>query len=513
MTIQTQSNSQSNNARIAKNTFMLYIRMFFMMAISLYTSRVVLNTLGVEDFGIYNVVGGIVAMFGFINSSMTSATQRYITYALGKNDTNKLKIVFATALQIHLLISVMIIVMGEVVGLLFLYNKLQIPPERMNAAFWVLQCSIVAAVIMIVSVPYNALIIAHERMSAFAYISIVEAVLKLAIVYVLLIFSMDKLILYAFLLLTVQLLVRLCYTRYCHRHFIESKYSKGWNGKLFKEMTTFAGWSFFGNFAFVLYTQGLNMLLNIFFGPVVNAARGIAVQVQGAVQSFAGNFQMAINPQITKNYASGNLSQMHNLMFRSARFSFYLLMYMTLPIMLEAHFVLVLWLKIVPDYTVVFVQLMLLITLLNPLASPCTIASQATGQVKRFQLIVGGILLLILPFSYLALKLGAPAYAVFIVHFIIEVVAVFARMLVLRNMINLPIVGYFREIYFPIILVSLASVVIPVLEHNYMDEGWLRLIVVGMTSVVTLSFSIYVLGLRGGEKAMVVEKVKQLIKK
>ena len=315
--------TSDNNKRIAKNTLLLYVRMLFMMGISLYTSRVVLNTLGIEDYGIYNVVGGVVAMFGFINGSMSSATQRYITFALGKGDKQRLQTVFSTTLQIHTLIALIIILLGETIGLWFLYNKMQIPADRMDAAFWVLQCSIISTVVMIVSVPYNADIIAHEKMSAFAYISILEVVLKLMIVYMLVIFSFDKLILYSFLILSIQVLIRFCYSIYCNRHFEETKYKNVWDKSLFKEMTGFAGWSMFGNLAGVLFNQGLNMLLNVFFGPVVNAARGVAVQVQNAVQQFVGNFQMALNPQITKTYAQGDLESMHKLMYRSAKFSFF----------------------------------------------------------------------------------------------------------------------------------------------------------------------------------------------
>ena len=484
--------------------------MFITMAVSLYTSRVVLQVLGVEDYGIYNVTGGIITMFSFINTAMTSATQRYITFALGKGDFVELQKVFSTSLQIHFLISILIIILGETVGLWFLRNKLVIPESRAIAAMIVYQCSIIASVVSIMSVPYNSDIIAHEKMSAFAYISIFDVVLKLIIAFMLTVMPLDKLATYAILLLVAQILIRLIYSGYCNKHFKESRYHHVIDKNLLHEMSKFAGWSFFGNFACVLYTQGLNMMLNIFFGPVVNAARGISVQVQGAIQLFAGNFQMAINPQITKNYACGNLTQMHNLMFRSARFSFYLLMYMTLPIILEAHFILKLWLKTVPDYTEIFVQLMLMIILLNPLSSPCTIANQATGKVKIFQMIVGGILMLILPVSYIVLKMGANAYVVFIVHFIIEIIAIIARMIILRNMIQLPLVQYLKEIYVPIINVTLLSVIIPVLVHNYMLEGWYRFILVCVSCTISLSIFIYLLGLRGGEKALILEKVKQV---
>lgn len=505
--------TSDNNERIAKNTLLLYFRMLFMMAVSLFTSRVVLNTLGVEDYGIYNVVGGIVAMFGFINSSMSSATQRYITFALGKGDKNRLQIVFSTTLQIHTMIAGIIVLLGETVGLWFLYNKMQIPVDRMDAAFWVLQCSIVSAVVMIISVPYNADIVAHEKMSAFAYISILEVILKLSIVYMLLIFSFDKLILYAFLLLAIQILIRFCYSFYCNKHFEETKYKHVWDKALFKEMTGFAGWSMFGNLAGVLFGQGLNMLLNVFFGPVVNAARGIAVQVQNSVQQFVGNFQMALNPQITKTYAQGELQEMHKLMFRSARFSFYLLFFLSLPVLFEPNFILTVWLKTVPDNTIVFLRIMLCTSLIYTLANPLIIANQATGKVRKYQAICGTILLMILPVSYVCLRLGLPAYSVFIVHFMMEFLAQIARMVLLRPLIGIRIRDYIKNIYSPVLLVVAVSVILPALVYFNMEDTVIRFLIVGIVCVFSVSLTAYTLGLSSNERAFVKAKALGMIHK
>lgn len=506
------TNTSANNKRIVKNTLLLYVRMLFMMAISLFTSRVILNTLGVEDYGIQNIVGGVVAMFGFLNGSMSSATQRYITFALGKGDADRLQTVFSTTLQIHALIAFIIVLLGETVGLWFLYNKMQIPVERMNAAFWVLQCSIVSTVVMIVSVPYNACIIAHEKMSAFAYISVLEAILKLIIVYLLLVFPFDKLIIYAILTLIVQLFIRFCYSIYCNRHFRETKYNHAWDKHLFKDMTSFAVWSLWGNLSVVLYTQGLNMLLNVFFGPVVNAARAIAVQVQTAVQQFVGNFQMALNPQITKNYASGNLEQMHSLMFRSARLSFLLLFFISLPVILETEFILSVWLKTVPDDAVIFTQIMICISLIYTTANPCVTANQATGKVKVYQMVVGGILLTILPISYIVLKLGAPAYSVFIVHFCVESVAQFSRMYMLRKLINLPMRQYLQNIYIPIVATVAVAIVLPVIVHMQMENGWLRFIAVGCTCVVSVGLSAFFIGFTKHERLFFIDKGLRILK-
>lgn len=501
-----------NNKRIAKNTLMLYFRMFFTMAVSLYTSRVVLNTLGVEDYGVYNVTGGVIAMFAFLNTSMSSATQRYITFALGKGDVRRLKTVFSTSVQIHFIISLLVFVLAETAGLWFVLNKLVVPEGREVAAMWVYQCSILTSLIGIMSVPYTAVIVAHERMSAFAYISILEVVLKLLIVFAIVVIPTDKLITYAILVVSIQVLMRYVYMRYSTKHFEETTYRHVIDKPLLNEMASFAGWSFFGNFASVLYGQGINMLLNVFFGPIVNAARGVAVQVQGAVQQFAGSFQMAINPQITKNYASGDLQQMHILMFRSSRFSFFLLFLLILPVMLEANFILTLWLKLVPDHAVVFTQIMLAIVLLNPFSSPLTIANQATGHIKTYQIVVGCTLMSILPVSYCALKLGAPAYSVFVIHFIIETIAVYLRMYMMRNLIKLPFRHYFRYLYLPVLSTVIVSIVCPIIVHTQIEEGWLRFIAVGLTSLVSVGGGIFVLGLTKPEREFFMLKCIQLLR-
>lgn len=482
------------------------------MGVTLYTSRVILQVLGVEDFGIYNVVGGIVTMFAFINGGMVSATQRYITFEIGKGDKEQLKKVFSTALQIHSVISAIIVILAETIGLWFLYNKMVIPNDRMTAAMWVYQCSILACVINVMSIPYNADIVAHEKMSAFAYISILEAILKLAIVFLLLVFPFDKLVIYAVLILIVQLSIRFVYTIYCNRHFEESKYRHQLDKPLFKEMATFAGWSFWGNLAGVLYTHGLNIMLNVFFGPVVNAARGIAVQVQGAVQQFVGNFQMALNPQITKNYASGDLQQMHSLMFRSARFSFYLLFFITLPVLIETDYILTIWLKTVPENTTIFTRLMIAISLIYTTANPCVIANQATGKVKVYQMVVGGLLLTILPISYIVLKLGAPAYSVFIVHFCVESTAQFSRMYMLRKLIDLPVIEYLKNIYIPIIFTVLISIILPIYTSNQLVEGFIRFVIVGIVSVISVSITVLIVGLTKGERIFIGQKTLRILK-
>ena len=506
------SDTSSANKRIAKNTLVLYVRMLFTMGISLFTSRVVLQTIGVEDYGISSVVGGVISMFTFINAAMVSSTQRYLNFELVRGDANQLRSVFSTSLQIHALIALAIIVLSETVGLWFLNEKLVIPEARMTAAMWVYQCSILSCAVSIMSTPYNAVIVAHEKMSAFAYISILDVSLKLLVVYLLVVLPFDKLIILAILNLLVQLFIRYIYTLYCHRHFPESYFQFRFNKTLFKEMFGFAGWSFWGNLAAILYTQGLNMMLNIFFGPIVNAARGIAVQVQSAVQQFVGGFQTALNPQITKNYASNNLPQMHSLMFRSARFSFLLLFFLSLPVLMETNFILTLWLKTVPDDAVIFTQIMICISLIYTTANPCVIANQATGKVKIYQMVVGGILLLILPISYVVLKLGAPAYSVFIVHFCIESLAQFSRMYMLRKLIHLPLWQYMKNIYIPIVSTVAIAIILPLVVRMQVAEGWLRFLAVGFTCVLSVGASSYFIGFTKQERVFFLDKSLRLLR-
>lgn len=504
--------TSDNNKRIAKNTLLLYLRMFFTMAVSLYTSRAVLNTLGVVDYGVYNVVGGIVVVFSFVNGAMATATQRYITFALGKQDENWLKTVFSTALQIHLMLSIAVVLLTETIGLWFLYNKMQIPVDRISAAFWVLQCSIGTSVIMILSVPYNATIIAHERMSAFAYISVLEVILKLAIVFLLLISPFDKLIFYAILFMLVQLGIRICYSTYCQRHFKETIYCRVWNKSLFKEMLGFAGWNIFGNMAGMLSAQGVNLILNVFFGPAINAARGLAVQVQTAIEQFAANFQMAANPQITKTYAQGDLEIMHKLIIRTSRITFFLLFMFTLPLFFYAEGILKLWLKIVPQYTAIFLQLSLLVSIVDGVGNPLMTAAQSTGKIRKFLTIIAIIALTIAPISYVVLKLGASPYFVYIVHLVICSVIFVARSCLIKPLIHLSIGHYYKSLLSSVIPVIFISVPISYGISRMMNANEVLTLIMGicfcMFSVVV---STYFCGLEKNEKKYINNKISSVL--
>lgn len=511
--IEPVSTASDNNKRIAKNTLMLYFRMFLTMAVSLFTSRIVLHTLGVTDYGINNVVGGVVFMFGFLNGAMASATQRYLNVDIAHGDSEHLKSSFRTAMQIHMFIAVLIFVLAETIGLWFVMNKLVIPEERMYAAMWVYQFSIFSIMVSIVGQPYYATIIAHEHMSAFAYISIMDVILKLLIVYLLVISPIDKLITYAVLFLCVNLFDRFVYSIYCKRNFEEVYFSLKVDKALLKEMSGFAGWSLWGNIAAVLFTQGLNILLNMFFGPIVNTARGITVQVQGVLQGFVANVQMAINPQITKSYAQENLNRMHKLMFASSKFCFYLLFMLVLPLLFEAYFALKLWLGIVPDHTVWFLRLILVIILTDTLANPFVIANQATGKVRLYQAVCGGLLILIVPIAYIVLRLGGNPESVYVVHGCIAVFTQFVRVYIMINIIDLPIRSYIKNVIIPIILVAFSSSILPFVIYSNKEYGVARFFVVCSICFLCTILSVYLFGTNKFEKELIKYKTAVVLRK
>lgn len=507
------SDSSSNNKRIAKNTILLYIRMIFLMLVSLFTSRVILQVLGVEDYGIYNVVGGFISLFAFLNGAISASTSRYITFALGKGDKNELKKVFSLCVLTHGVIALVILLLAETVGLWFVMNKLVIPPDRYVAAMWVYQCSIISSIVMIMSVPYNSDIIAHERMSAFAYISIIDVCAKLAIVYALLLSPYDKLIIYAILLLGIQIIIRFIYTSYCSRHFEESKFKWIWDKKLFGQLFAFAGWNLWGNLAAALMSQGVNIVLNMFFGPVVNAARGVAVQVQSAVQQFSVNFQMALNPQITKTYANGEYSAMHLLIERSSKFTFILLLCLSLPIIIEADKILELWLGIVPDHTVNFVRLMLVICMIDAVANPLMVGASASGNVKVYQSVIGGILLAIVPVSYFVLKLGAAPEAVFAVHITIAIIAFIARLIIVRPLINLSLRSYAYNVILKCGLIACITTAISLSVKALIPNTTVGSFMTIIFSIIIVLLISYLIGLTKSERLFINNKIQSILHK
>lgn len=505
--------NETENKRIAYNSLFLLLRMVLLTLVSLYTSRVVLHSLGASDYGLYNVVGGIVVMFVFLNNSMMNATQRYLTFELGKNNIEKLNKIFCVSINIHILIAFVVFLLTETVGLWFLYNKLVVPEGRLEAAFWTLQFSAVATIFTIVSVPYNALIIAHEKMSAFAYISIFDAAFKLLVAFLISITSFDRLILYSFLLFVISVIDRIIYNVYCTQHFPESKYKYIKDNALFKEMLGFAGWSLIGNLAYVGGTEGLNIMLNMFFNPVVNAARAIAVQIQGVMINFSSNVENAIKPQITKSYALENKERLFALAYASGRFTFFALLLVSFPVLFEADTILKIWLHDVPEHTANFVRLILVCTLVDVLSNPMLTLAQASLKIRRYQTIVGFVYLLVVPFAYIALTYWKVPEIVFWVNLLIFVVLQVIKIMLVCPMVNMPKLVYVRKVYLKSFLVVLFSGFITSFPFLYIESSILKLVLVVTTATISILFGIYVLGVDARERQLIYQKVLSLMKR
>ena len=500
------TNISSNNKRIAKNTLLLYIRMLFMMAVNLYTSRVVLNALGVEDFGIYNVVGGVVAMFSMLSGSLSSAISRFITYELGTGNRENMNKIFSSSVTIQIAMAVFIAVLAEAIGVWFLNVKMNIPETRMMAANWVFQFSVLTFAINLISVPYNASIIAHERMSAFAYISILEAIGKLAVAFLIVISPMDKLIFYAILMCMIALVVRLAYGTYCKKHFEECTYHFILDKDLLKQMFGFAGWNFIGTSSAVLREQGGNVVINLFCGPTVNAARGIASQVNSAICGFVINFMTALNPQITKSYASNDHDYMMTLIFQGARLSFYMLLFMSLPVLANTHYILTLWLKTVPEHTVLFVQLVLVFAMSESISNPLITAMLATGKIRNYQLVVGGLQMMNLPVSYILLRTGLFPEVVIIVAIAISQCCLATRLLLLRGMIGLSVRKFLKKVYINVLCVTVIAAIIPFLLAYNLEESFLDFVLLTLACLICTGITIYYVGRNKAERQFILNK-------
>lgn len=511
--INFMSMTSENNKRIAKNTLFLYVRMLLIMAVTLYTSRVVLQVLGVEDYGIYNVVGGIVTVLGFLNNSMLTSTQRYLTFELGCENYKRFSEVFSVSLLIHCIIALLVVVLAETIGLWFFYTKMTIPIERMDAALWVFHFSVMSIVVTFMSIPYNACIIAYEKMSTFAYISILEAILKLVIVFFLTISNIDRLKLYAILMFLVQLCIRLVYSCYCNIQFKEAKFRKVTDYSLLREMLGFAGWNLWGSCAGIAFTQGLNILLNMFFNPIVNAARSIAVQVQGAVVQFTHNFQTAMNPQIIKSYAQGNLDYMHSLICRSSKFTFFLIFALSLPVFIETENLLKIWLAYVPMHTVPFIRIILCVSIFEALSNPFVVSVQATGKVKFYQVMIGSILMTILPISYVVLRLGGNPESVFFVQLCVCIIAFIVRVIILRSIIGLSVFEYFKRTILPCALVCICSCIISYLIKLILPSSLIITLVNCVINFVLIVVVSYYLGLTLHERMIIKNKLKEIVYK
>lgn len=482
------------------------------MLVSLYTSRVILNILGVEDFGIYNVVGGIATMLSFFNGAMSTATQRFLSYDIGKGDFLQLRNTFNAAHLIHIGIALLIFVLGETIGLWFVKSYLVIPAERMDAAIWVYHFAVFSFMITIIQVPYNAAIIARERMNMYAYISILEVTLKLLIVFLLTWISFDKLKLYAILHFLVVFFILAIYKIYTRNNFKETQFIFVKDRNLYKTLISFSGWSLFSNIAFVAKGQMIGVILNIFFGPVVNAAQGIANQLQGGLNNFSSNFQIAVNPQIIKSYASYDRKYMTSLIVTSAKFSFYLLLLLSLPIIVEMNQVLKLWLKTVPEYTGTFAVLLLIAVLIDSMSRSLRTAIQATGRIKIYESVIGILSILTLPISYLLLKLGFNAEIVFYVNIFIAIMDLFLRLFNAHKLVDFPISLFVNKVIIKNIIITLICFSLPLIIKNSIDESILRLFIVLVVSLIWSSLTIYVFGLNRPEKVILYKGISKIFK-
>lgn len=496
--------------RIAKNTLMLYIRMFVLMLVGLYTSRVVLAALGENDFGIYTVVGGVVAMFTVISGALNSAIQRFITFELGKGSEAQETKVYSTAVIIQLALALIIVILAEPIGLWFIDHKMTVDPSRVPAARLVLHFSLLAFVVNLMSVPQMASITAHERMSAYAWIGILDGLLRLAVALLIARSSTDRLVMYAALMAGVVLIVRTAYIIYCRANLPDCRFRPVFDRNLLKEMFSFAGWNFIGVTSGVLRDHGGNILVNLFSAPAVNAARGVAVQLNGAVQGFVTNFMTAVNPQITKSYASGDSEYMFTLVRRSSRLSFCLLYLIALPVIFNAEYLLGIWLKEVPAHAPLFAQLFLIFALSESMSNPMITAMLATGDIRRYQLVVGGLQLLNLPVSYVCLKFGAMPEVTVIVAIAISQICLWARLIMLNKATGFPILPFVSDVYMTLLLkVVCATLVFPLLMNIVKPDGFAGFVVSAGTCVIVTLLVIWSLGLEPDERQWVKDKLKR----
>ena len=502
-----------NNKRIAKNTFVLYIRMFVMMFIGFFTARITLNALGVDDFGINNVVGGLVSMFSLLSNSLTSAAGRFITFALGKGDLEEQKRTFVTTVNIHIILAIVVVLAVETVGVWFLNHKMNIPPDRMMAAHWVLQCSVVSFTLGLLSVPYNSSIIAHERMSAFAFLTIFDAVCKLIVVVSIYYYGGDKLILFSLLSLLPQVIRQGIFVWYCKRNFKECVYEFGWDRAIFKKMLGYSTWGFIGCTAGLMKDQGVNIVINIFTSPAVNAARGIAMQINSMISQFTSNFMMSLSPQITKCYAKADLVRMHKLMLYGSRLSYYLFLFISIPVFIEIETVLRVWLGEVPEHTILFARLVLILTLTELLSSTLITAQSATGDIRNYQLVVGGIYLLNLPFSYLFLELGYAPETTVIVAITISLICLVVRLLFLRKTVNLSMRNYMINVVFNTFVVTFLSVPVPLFLYFHIGNDILRFFSVCCSSVFSTIIVIFFVGCNNKERVIIKNYMTKFIQR
>ena len=501
----------SDKKVIAQNTLFLYVRMFLIILVSLYTVRVVIQTLDIIDYGIYTAVGGIVLALSFLSQTIASASQRFFAYELGRKDYLKLKRTFSVILIVYIAIALVILLIAETLGLWFLNNKMTIPTDRLEAANWVYQFALFSFVVRILANPYNAIIIARENMKIYAYVSIVEAFLKLSIVYLLVVFSIDKLKLYAVLIFVVTCIVSAIYCFICRRKYEEAHFIFYWDKGLFKSVFSYSSWSLFGTMAGVANNQGTNLILNVFFGPILNAAYSIAFQVSTVIQQFSGNFFMAIRPPLIKSYAEKDYDYMMQLFYLSSRFSFLLLYAIILPLTLEVEFVLKLWLGSVGEYMVLFTRLILIYCLVLALSNPITIIMQAAKKVKLYHGVVDSFVLLTLPLSYLFFKFGCPPESTLIISIVILIIAHAIRIWTLTQVVTFSVKDYFLKFIFPALIVVVLSIIPALFIQSLIQHEWMQFLTVCFVSFLCIGLCGYYIVLSSTERSQLVSIILKKI--
>ncbi len=508
------SDTSENNKRIAKNTMALYFRTFITMIVGLYTGRVMLQALGVEDYGINAVVGGIVSMSSLITSTMSQAISRYITYALGKGNRGQLKTMFSTSINAQIVMALIVAVALEIAGVWFLNSEASIPQGRVEAANWVLQCGIITLMISLISSPFNALIIAHERMSVYAYVSIVDAALKLAVCFAIMAYGGDRLVLLALLHIGVVLFLNVFYGWYCHKNFEEARYSpKVFDKSLMKELTVFSGWNLINNGAYVFATQGVNMLVNVFFGVVFNASRSIVMQVNSAVQSFVNNFSIAFSPQITKSYAAGDAAYAVKLANRGTKFTWLMMYVFLVPVCMEAEMLLWLWLGQVPDMAPLFLRFAMFESLAVMSGSNLFRLIQADGHVKKYTIHAAITAGLIFPLTWLVYWLGAPVWVTYVIFITDFLILNLVRIIDIKRLMTFSARQFLRDCCIPCAIVSVSSFILPVAVAYSMDQGTARFFINVAISILWTGLCCVVFGLTQSERAFFKEKLMLVINK
>lgn len=510
----SMSDSLSSNKRIAKNTMFLYIRMFFVLLVSLYTSRVILNTLGVEDFGVYNVVSGFVSLFGFLNATLSQSMQRFYNFYLGNDGDVGVKMIYSTGLIIHAIICVFLLLTLETFGLWYINNVLVVPDERLFAANIVFQTTVFSMLLIVLQIPFVGAVLAYEKMNFYSFVSILEVVLKLVIVLVLPYFPYDKLIGYSIFLLSISIGNTLLYVLYSKNTIHSLAFKLSIDRVLLKNMLNFSGWNLLGTFAFMINGQGLNMLLNAFFGPVVNAARGVSFQVSSAVSSFSGSITTAFRPQVVDSYARGNDVRVKKLFYIENKVCFNLILLLTVPILMEIDQILRLWLgDAVPEQTSLFTILVLLNTLIcatNPIVGQVAFA---TGNIKRYQIANSLVNILVIPVAYFLLTLGMSATSVFIVTIVFSVFNQIVCLVELNRLFRIDITKYVQEVILPCLIVVVLSFLPQIVIHYFLPETFLRFVISGLTEILVSIPMFYVFVLNKEERKVARNAVATLVAK